>query len=439
MLELYDNTYKEINDVVSALSESQKKKAVASSMDGGLSSKDSDYTAICTAAGAEFGLDGYDFGGSSVIYVSDNLGVFDTRSYSFDNIVHIRTALTYGSTTAEVASYWATYANAMSLWEHAYDGQVLISGSIPVPCRVAYAAYAIYHSEVPDTFTEEWAKTILSGFEQYYWVDASTATNKTLALTSYNYAVTVTEDVIVKDKNGNAITSGDKFPYGTELTIEAVTPNSDYTLVASGSNVTDGKFLVVNNIKAQYVKNTVLQALSTAASSLVSSYSGIYMTDAVANAESPGSVTITNPSYTAGANRTAIINFAYYDTEEDADAAYATNAATVDSKVKKDGVLKDNNYLFDATGLTGATAHNDITLGYTSNVYTNKAYTGGSTIYVTAHYKNIVLTYSTYVSYYTFDADFAQKTAEQGKAYFDAEVTQFATALENAMAAVYAS
>ncbi len=427
ILTLYNDTYDEINKGVSTLTKEQVKKAVASSMDGAVSSEDSDYTAVCVAAGAEFGLKGYDFGGSSVIYVNDNLGVFDTRQYQFDNIVHIRTALTYGSTTAEVAKYWSTYANAMSLWEHVYDGQVLISGSIPVPCRVAYAAYAIYHDTL-DGLSEEWAKSTLSAFEAEYGVDMTKA-NKTLALTSFEYTVTVSPEVTVKDKNNNVVASGTKFAYGTELSIEANTPDAGKTLVASGSTVKDGKFLVINDINAKYVNNSELAILSAAASSFVDKYKGnIYMQSGEANGADVGAITMTAMGY-GGTNTTKTFTLKYYETADAAKAKFDADTSTVNGKT--------GNKL-DTSTIVGSTADNGITLVYTANVYTNKAYTGGSTIYMTAYYKNVVWEYSTYFSSYTFDAAFKEKTPDQAKEYYQAEAIKLATALEEALKAAYA-
>lgn len=434
VLDLYDKTYKEINDATSTLTKDQVKKVVASSTTGAVSSEDSDYTAVCTAAGAEFGLKGFNFGGSSVIYVNDNLGIFDTRNYNFDNIVHIRTGLTYGSTAAEIGSQWAEYANGMSLWEKAYDGQVLISGSIPVPCRVAFAAYAIYHSTVPD-FSKEWADNILASFEAEYGVDLTSAKNRTMALTSYEYAVHVSEDVIVKDKDNNVVADGTKFPYGTRLSIEAKSPNAEYTLVASGSTITDGKFDVVNEINAQYVKNTVLNALSTAATNLVNNYAGkTYIQAGVANAVSPGSVTITNDSYTLGSTRTCTVSFKYYDTAAEAQAAYEASKAVSKGPNSK---VSDTSYtLYNASGIVDPT-DNEIYILYSGSHTSGKAYTG-STLYMAAYYKNITFEYQTYVSHYSFDTSYHTMKAGDITAHFGQEVDTFAKALEAAMKAALA-
>ena len=430
ILDLYDKTYDEINTAVKTLSSDKVKKAVASSMDGGISSEDSDYTAVCVAAGAEFGLKGYDFGGSTLIYVSENLGVFDTRQYNFDNIVHIRTALTYGSKAADIADSWATYANAMSMWEKAYEGQVLISGSIPVPCRVAYAAYAIYHDTLP-ALSETWADTLLTDFEaEYHGVDMSKSHNSDLAITSCQYSVTISDDVTVKDKDNNVVATGTKFAYGTELSIEAKTPVATKTLVASGSSIKDGKFLVVNNIDAKYVDNTVLDKLSTVATKFVEKCEGnIYMQKGAANTKDVGSISLTSMSY-GGSDKTTTIQLTYYEDIATAKSKYDSSAATVTGK---------SGNAFDASSIVGETADNGITIKFTSNVYKDKAYTGGSTIYMTAYYKNVVWEYKTYFSHYTFDEAFKDKTDAQALEYFQSEVTKLAQAIEDSFKEAYAA
>ena len=421
---LYDSTFEEINNHLADLKPEQKKKAVASSMDGAVSSEGSDYTAVAVAAGAEFGLPGYDFGGSTVIYVSDNLGVFDTREYSYDYILHLRTALTYGKSEADVAGYWATYANAMSLWEHANDGQILISGSIPVPCRVAYAAYAMYGKELPTSFTREWADSILSSYEEYYWVTIPAENHKNLALTTAKYSVTVDPAVIVKKLDGTTITSGDMFDYGTELTIEPVTADSDYTLVASGSKVRDGgKFYVVNNITARYVQNAELNALSTVADKLVELYGGKpYMQTATANVEQPGSVTFVNEYNVPDTFKTNKIYFEYYANEADATAAYLGYKSDVGTKSGYTNVDTGTVYLrYNAKDATGT-----------------QEYNASSTIYMTACYKNVVLHYTGYFTCYAYNPECPTEASAQ-PAYFSGLINTFTSAVDSAMKAAYPS
>lgn len=442
IIDLYDGAAENIRTAVSKLSDDQIKRFIASSTTSAVSSEESDYTAVGIAAGGRFALSGYDFGGSSVIYVNDNLGIFDTREYKIDSIMHIRTGLSYNSKPSDIANCWAEYANGMSLWEHAYDGQVLISGSIPVPCRVAYAAYAMYGNILPE-LSESWANEILSSFEaNYHGVDMSKTHNGILALRSYEFSVTFGDDVTVKDGKGAEVVSGAKFPYGTELsaTVNVVDPSK--TLVAEGSALSDGKFAVVNNIAVKYVPNKVLEAQSAAASKLVELYSGkTYMESAVANktptgGSQSGTVTLTNQSYVADAKRTSSISFAYYDSVGDAKAAFDNFKA--DGKMKKPS---DTGYRqYDVSSIVDG-EDNDIYLVYSGGHKVGSAYTG-STIYVTAYYKNIVLTFnpSSYISHYTFDTSFHSMTAEEITEYFTKEVKVFAESLEAAMkAAVPAS
>lgn len=184
LVSLYDDTKDIITKEVSKISDSKKVKATASSMQGTLSSGDSDYTAVVLYAGALFGLEGYNFGGASSIYVADNLGVYDTTKYSWDYIVHIRTALSYAQDVEKIEKEWVEYTASYAKWEHAEDGQIFISGVVPVPVRVAYAAYAMYGDTVK-TFSKEWADTLHQSFIDLYNGDAKTvkANEKTFVIT----------------------------------------------------------------------------------------------------------------------------------------------------------------------------------------------------------------------------------------------------------------
>ena len=70
-------------------------------------------------------------------------------TYDFDYIIHVRSNLSYGQTQDSINGLWDTYTSKFADWEHAEDGQYLVSGMIPVPLRVAYAA-ALLHSDVVD-------------------------------------------------------------------------------------------------------------------------------------------------------------------------------------------------------------------------------------------------------------------------------------------------
>ena len=165
VVSLYNSAYDSINDVVSSLS--AKKKAVASSSAGSVSSESSDYTAILEAAGAEFGLKGYDFGGAASINVAANLGIYDTTKYNFDYVIHIRTKLGYGSSVSDWAKDWHDYTNGFVRWEKSSTGQFLVSGVVPIPVRACYAAYAMY-GEDNDSLSLAWADGIHSEFIKLY-------------------------------------------------------------------------------------------------------------------------------------------------------------------------------------------------------------------------------------------------------------------------------
>lgn len=419
----YDSALDTISKAVAGLSDSQVKKAVASSMDGYLSSEDSDYTKFCTAAGAVFGLEGYDFGGSASITVADNLDVFNTDKYKFDNIVHIRTALTYNSDDKSLADQWARYANAMNLWEHAYDGQVLISGAIPVPARVAYIAYAVYG----DTLTElskDWADGILKQFEKFYPanLDLSKAKNHTLALTSYEYEVTVNDGVKVTKADGEAVHSGDKFAYGTTLHIEPVAVKDGYLLQALGSNIDDkGNFDVIDNITARYVDIKVLNQLTYNANNFASNYNGAYGT-ASTEPDNEGKVTMTYTNY-KGEDASKTFTFTYYDTEELAKAAYDDLA----TKILKKGTEKLDTSAYTADDFDG------ISVKFSNKLSEGKyAY---STLYLCAYKGNTVVNMvDSYTSCYKFantdeGAKFMAQSEADRLAYFTGEATKFTDAL----------
>ncbi len=423
MLNYYNEAYTDIKEAVSTLSESQIKKAVASSMTGYMSSEGSDYTAFCEAAGAKFGLSGFNFGGSTSAKVSDNLSVFDNTKYSYDNIVHIRTALTYGSTTSEVAKYWSEYANAMNLWEHAYDGQILVSGAIPVPARIAYIAYGIYGDSV-DGLNKGWADGIHSNFvdlfSEYAGVDMTEA-NKTLVLTSYEYSVTVEDGVTVKKTDGTAISSGDKFPYGTRLCLTADTVKEGYTLRADGSTLNeDGSFIVCDNIRARYVDNDVINGLTAIAERFTNAYGeGVYGT-ASCTADNEGTFTISGTSYkNAPSSKTP--SFTYYDTKDLAKTKFDELKTTLEKKTYN--VLDVSAYSDKFDG---------IYVQYSNNVKDTYI---GSTLYICAYKDNTVIDMvGTYVSNYYFDSTFDEHKSDSDKClkFFGDGATAFVDALSKA-------
>lgn len=421
LLSYYNEAYNTIEEAVATLPADKIKKVVASSTTGAISSADSDYTAFCEAAGAAYGLSGYDFGGSSSINVSDNLGIFDNRKYNFDNIVHIRTALTYASTPEQVAKYWSEYANAMSLWDHAYDGQVLVSGSIPVPARVAYIAYAIYGSEI-DTLSLDWANGIHDKLASLYKKDVSDAPNKNLVLNSYKFKVTVEDGVSVKTADGKEVKSGDEFVYGTKLYISAVTVKEGYILRADGSTIdADNSFIVCDNIRARYISEEIIDKLTTAADSFVKAYGeGVYGKASSAK-DNEGTFTIAGTNSTGGAT-SKDFKFTYYDSPELAKAAF-------EELVKKDkgSILLDTSAFSDK--------FDGIYVKFSNNVSKTKPYLY-STIYLCAYKDNMVIDMvNTYLTTYCYDDDnyrLYKDDADGRLAFFEDGVTKFVAALAKA-------
>lgn len=166
LYDLYKSVYSEIESKATGLNV----KAISSSTTGSVSSGDSDYTKVLTTAGASFGLEGYDFGGKASIKVADNLGIFDTSKYNYDYIIHIRTGISYSEYDAE--KILKDYTESFKLWEN--DGnQYIISGSVPVPVRIALAA-----SIMNDALDESWANEIhqkfLDSFLQKYNYETGT-------------------------------------------------------------------------------------------------------------------------------------------------------------------------------------------------------------------------------------------------------------------------
>ncbi len=424
LLTYYNEAYNDIKNAVSTLPADKIKKAVASSSDGAVSSGDSDYTAFCIAAGAKFGLEGYDFGGSASIKVADNLGIFDTRNYNFDNIVHIRTALTYNSTTSDLAGYWSTYANAMSLWEHAYDGQVLVSGTIPVPARIAYIAYAIYGAEV-DALNLDWANGIHSKLASLYRKDVTDAPNQSLVLNSYKYKVTVEDGVVVKNEKGETITSGDEFPYGTKLFLSATEIKPGYVLRADGSTLNeDGSFLVCDNIRARYVDQSIIDKLTSTADAFVKAYGeGVYG-KASSVADNEGVFTMSGTYYN-GTKTSKDLKFTYLDTPELAKEKYAELETTCQGKGK---------FVLDVSSVSDK--FDGIYVKFTSSISAKSPYIG-STIYLCAYKGNMVIDMvGTYLSNYYYDDvtyEEYKDDADACKAFFQKGALEFVTALATAL------
>jgi len=168
LVDMYNEAKDVISGEVNKIDSSKKVKATASSMEGMLSTGDSDYTAVALYAGADYGLEGFNFtDGATSVKVADNLEVFNTTKYSWDYIVHIRTSLSYGQDAEKINSEWLKYTASFAKWEHADDGQIFISGVIPIPVRVAYTAYAMYGSEIPE-FSKTWADNMHQQFIGMY-------------------------------------------------------------------------------------------------------------------------------------------------------------------------------------------------------------------------------------------------------------------------------
>ncbi|MBR2254237.1 MAG: hypothetical protein IJ856_00210, partial [Candidatus Methanomethylophilaceae archaeon] len=132
LLALYDECF----DLIAKNSMNGAKSGCAASMNGYLSSDGSDYTDVLLHAGLKFGLEGYDFGSSTSVKTADHLDVWDTTKYDWDYIVHIRTALGYGTVSESTLK---AYADSFSLWKNKDGvGQFALTGAAPAPLRVLY-------------------------------------------------------------------------------------------------------------------------------------------------------------------------------------------------------------------------------------------------------------------------------------------------------------
>ncbi len=431
LIALYDETFDTITNATSSLTDDTKVKVVASSMTGYLSSKDSDYTAFCEKAGGVFGLEGFDFGGSTSATVADNLGIF---KYDFDNIVHIRTALNYGATEETIATQWASNANAMKMWEHVYDGQVIVSGSIPVPARVAYIAYALYGDSIP-VLSKTWADGIHSDFAKLY-ANQSVDLTKTFVLTGYEFAVTF-DDTLTVTNGDTAVTSGDKFAYGTSLKV-AVKEGSEkegYVILIDGSTLdANNNFSVVDTVTIRYVDPAILETLSNMATNMATKCKSFYVQNAVPNSGNEGVVAVTNMSY-KGTSSTGSYSptFVYYDSVEAAAAAYAELKTKVDAKATGDAQSVDvSSYISD-----GSVDGMSITIT-TSRASDSKPVDQryiGSTLYGVAykgHYLINMYDKPGYVGAYGYDTDLWTNSATDKtelKAYLMTEGVKFAKGL----------
>ena len=447
LLKLYNDTYDEVTNAVKTIPADKVKKAVASSMDGNLSSDGSDYTAFCTAAGAEYGLKGFDFGGSTSVTVSDNLGVFDTRNYQYDYIVHIRTALKYDCTEENVAKQWSTYANAMNKWEKAYDGQILVSGAIPIPCRIAFIAYAMYGDTV-DAFSKEWADGVNAEFEKLYGkadIATDTTINHKLLLTGYEYTVSIgSEEVkLTKVSDGTEVTDGTKLPYGTKVHIEcrAGQEKAGYVLKAEGSTVdSDSNFLVIDNVNARYVDPVVLANLTALANKMVETYGGeYYMKTCVANDGNEGNLSITNTNY-KGTDSTVSYSTKFEYVAGGALTKY-NEYCTALSDSSKNGYTKYNSDIITKNIMNGSEKVGEVTVGYSGTPHTpttTAPYTASSGVWITAYVGDYVLHYEKGMYNYNYTAGLNSKTNEEELEYFQPEAEALANALVTTMSILIA-
>ena len=164
LAEFYETTMTQMEGIVSSISDSDKVKAVASSTTGAVSSGDSDYTAVLRLAGAEWGLEGYDFNNSSSIKIADNLQIY---TYDFNYIVHLRTSLGFTELAAsKVSGYWNEYTSPFAYWSAASDEnkQIMVSGTVPIPFRVAYTITQLYPAHLDKATVDGMVQTFVTDY-----------------------------------------------------------------------------------------------------------------------------------------------------------------------------------------------------------------------------------------------------------------------------------
>ena len=91
-------------------------------------------------------LEGVDSASQTNLKIAEHPEVY---MEDFDYIIHMRTSLGYSQDMAVIESDWVKYTAAFADWEHAETGQYMVSNSIAVPLKVAYAASAL-HSDCVD-------------------------------------------------------------------------------------------------------------------------------------------------------------------------------------------------------------------------------------------------------------------------------------------------
>lgn len=163
LYELYDSVYSEL----SSKKPSNTIRAVASSTDGGVSSGNSDYTKVLTYAGAIFGLEGFDFGTSTYAKVDSNKDIY---TYDFDYLIHLRTSVSYGEYDA--TAIWNNYTSKFPDLNPDVK-QYVVSGTVPVPVRIALVA-SIFNDSVDIDWANNIHQKFLDTFLQKYNYETGT-------------------------------------------------------------------------------------------------------------------------------------------------------------------------------------------------------------------------------------------------------------------------
>lgn len=136
-------------------------KGIASSMTGYISADGSDYTQTLVLAGGEFAATNVNFGGSTSAKIADHPEFF---MCDCQYIIHMRTAVDYGQTADDLKDAWDSYTAKFSDWKYAETGQYIVSGTIPIPLRLAYTAAALHADLVDDKVIDNYHQQFVDNF-----------------------------------------------------------------------------------------------------------------------------------------------------------------------------------------------------------------------------------------------------------------------------------
>ena len=150
-----------MENITSLVKDVDKKKVIVSSTTENISSGDSDYVKLCIMAGAEFALDDkVDFNNKNSVPIADHPEVY---TYEIDDLIHLRTGLSYGQTPDSIAKMWEEYTKPFEDAPSTMN-QYLVSGTVPICLRVGYVSCALYSDVVSLELVNDYHKQFIDKF-----------------------------------------------------------------------------------------------------------------------------------------------------------------------------------------------------------------------------------------------------------------------------------